>query len=329
MPIEWTSLLPKLQAGNQFLITSHVRPDCDALGSELGLAGVLEGMGKSVTILNADPTPANIAFIDPERRIKTLGVDIQPDSIPEHDQFIVVDTSAWIQLGAMADVMKASTATKIVIDHHMSSDDLDATEFKDVQCEATGRLITELAEHAGVALTPEISMPLLAALMTDTGWLRFPSVSASSYEIAAKLIAGGANQSWLYGQLYEQETLAQNVLRGRVATRLTAAHGKRIVHSYALNQDFVETGAERTATENCVNQGLRIKATEAAFFLVEQEAGGFKASFRSRGAVDCSRVAEQFGGGGHKAAAGAFVKETSVEMAIEKVMAALLAEFDS
>lgn len=328
MPLEWTPLLELLEAGNRFLITSHVRPDCDALGSELGLAGVLEALGKQATILNADPTPANIAFIDPDQRIQTLGVDVSPDAIPAHDCFVVVDTSAWAQLGAMADVMRQSTAVKIVIDHHVSSDNLDAQEFKDVHCEATGRLITELAEHAGVTITPDIAMPLLAALMTDTGWLRFPSVSASSYETAAKLVAGGASPSWLYGQLYEQETLPQNVLRGVVASRMQATADNRIVYSYVLNEDFRQTAAPRTATENCVNQGLRIKTTEATFFLVQQENGGFKASFRSRGKLDCSQVAEKFGGGGHKAAAGAFVDAGTAEEAITKVLAVLTPMLD-
>ena len=160
MPLPWNELLAQLKQGTKFLITSHVRPDCDALGSELGLAGVLEAMGKEVAIVNADATPANIAFIDPEKKIQTLGVHVNPDTIPEHDVFIVVDTSAWVQLGDMADVMRQSTATKLVIDHHVSSDDLDAIEFKDVDCEATGRLITELAAEAGVPLTESIAVPL-------------------------------------------------------------------------------------------------------------------------------------------------------------------------
>jgi len=328
MSLPWNALLEQLNQGTKFLITSHVRPDCDALGSELGLAGVLEAMGKEVAIVNADPAPANIAFIDPQNKIQTLGIDATADSIPEHDVFVVVDTSAWVQLGAMADVMRQSTATKLVIDHHVSSDDLDAVEFKNIECEATGRLITELAEAAGVSLTESIAMPLLAALMTDTGWLRFPSVSASSYEIAAKLIAGGANPSWLYGQLYEQETLPENVIRGRIASRMKAEAGNRIVHTYALNEDFTETGAPRTATENCVNQGLRIAETLATFIMVEQEAGGFKVSFRSRGPTDCSKVAEHFGGGGHKAAAGAFINEGSLELSRQQILAVLTAAID-
>ena len=322
--MDWNALTNELRAGNRFLITSHVRPDCDALGSELGLAGILESLGKTTVILNADPTSPNIQFIDPDRKIQSLGVDVRADQIPEHDVFVVVDTSAWVQLGEMADVMRNSDARKIVIDHHVSSDDLGALEFKDVNCEATGRLITELAEQLEVPLNEHISMPLFAALMTDTGWLRFPSVSASSYAVAAKLIASGANPSWLYNKLYEQETLAGNMLRGRIGSRLTGVAENRIVHSYALNRDFEETGAARTDTENCVNQGLRISETEATFFLVEQASGGFKASFRSRADIDCSKVAEEFGGGGHKAAAGATLTHTKLEDAQNAILSALL-----
>lgn len=307
MDFAWDALCDILRSGERFLLTSHVRPDCDALGSELGLARVLETLGKQVVIVNAHATPDNIAFIDPENKIKTLGVDCQLDSIPEHDVFVVVDTSAWIQLGDMAEAMKASTATKIVIDHHVSSDDLGATEFKDTECEATGRLIADLAAQLKVELTPEIATPLFAAIMTDTGWLRFPSVSASSYACCARLIEGGASPTWVYGQLYEQETLARNLLRARIYSRFAELHDGRLIHTYVLNSDFAETGAERTDTEDCVNHGLRIKGTEAAFIIVEQPDKSFKTSFRSRGPIDVSNVAEQFGGGGHKAAAGAIV----------------------
>jgi phosphoesterase RecJ-like protein len=264
-------------------------------------------MGKQVTILNADSTPANIQFIDPNRKIQHLGTDCTLDSIPEHDVFVVLDTSAWVQLGDMADALRNSSAQKIVIDHHVSSDDLGATEFKDTECEATGRLITDLASHLDVALTPETSMPLFAALITDTGWLRFPSVTASSYECAAKLIDGGASPSWVYGQLYEQDTIARHLLRSKISGRMKELYEGKLIHMYCLNQDFEETNAQRTDTEDCVNQGLRVKGTEVSFILVEQPDGRFKASFRSRGPVDVSKIAEQFGGGGHKAAAGALI----------------------
>lgn len=307
MPLDWDALADVLRSGSRFLLTSHMRPDCDALGSELGLAKILESLGKQVAIVNHDATPAIIQFIDPERVIQSLGNEVSLDSIPEHDVFVVLDTSAWGQLGDMGEALKASSARKIVIDHHVSSDDLGATEFKDTQCEATGRLIADLAKHLDIRLTPEIATPLFAALITDTGWLRFPSVTASSYECAARLIEGGASPTWIYGQLYEQETLQRNLLRGKIFTRLASLHEGRLIHTHVLNSDFEETGAQRTDTEDAVNQGLRIKGTEAAFIMVEQPDGRFKVSFRSRGKIDVSAVAEHFGGGGHKAAAGTFV----------------------
>ena len=307
MSIDWSALVNILQSESRFLLTSHVRPDCDALGSELGLAGILEAMGKEVHIVNADPTPDNIAFIDPQRRIKSLGIDYQPGQLPAHDVFVVMDTSAWVQLGAMADELKATDAAKIVIDHHVSSDDLGATEFKDTQCEATGRLVTDLAMHLGVPLTSEIATPLFAALVTDTGWLRFSSVTSQSYEAAGKLVAAGASPTWVYQELYEQTTLERYKLRSRILDRMAVVCNGRLTYTWVLNDDFSDTGAQRTDTEDAVNQGLRIKGTKASFIMVQQPDGRFKVSFRSRDGIDVSRVAEQFGGGGHKAAAGAFV----------------------
>lgn len=327
MSLPWDDLVDLLNRGQRFLLTSHVRPDCDAIGSELGLALILNAIGKEVAIVNADPIPANIAFIDPDNRVQTLGGDVTLDSLPEHDVFIVLDTSAWAQLGGMSEALRTSNAKKIVIDHHVSSDDLGAAEFKDPQCEATGRLIADLAEHMGLTMTPQIATPLFAALVTDTGWLRFPSVSASSYETAARLVAGGASPSWIYGQLYEQDTLERNRLWGRILSRLVMLHNGRLAHTYVLNRDFEEVGAQRTDTEDAVNQGLRIKGTEVAFIMVEQPAGGFKVSLRSRGHTDVSKVAEQFGGGGHKAASGAFIEqpfEPAQEMVVKALSDALL-----
>ena len=321
MSVAWDELCRILSENQSFLLTSHVRPDCDALGSELGLGGILETLGKDVTILNADKTPPGLDFIDPEGRIQSLDGDA-PQNLPGHDVLVILDTSAWGQLGVMAEAVKSTSAQKIVVDHHVSEDDLGATSFKDTEAEATGRLITELAGHLGVALTPRIAMPLFAAMVTDTGWLRFPSVTSQSFEICAKLVAAGADPPWVYGKLYEQATLARCRLRGRLLARMETIHGGRLVHTYATLEDFAETGAMPTDTEDLINQGLAIAGTEVGAILVEQQSGGFKISLRSRCHVDCSEVAANFGGGGHRAAAGAFL-ELPLEVAQRKVLQAL------
>lgn len=324
MNIDWPSFLDIFRRQRTFLLTSHIRPDCDALGSELGMAGVLEALGKEVLILNGHPTPPNLAFIDPQQRIRVLGRDLAADALPPVDVLVILDTSAWAQLGPMAEVVRASSAQKVILDHHVSEDDLQAVSFKDPQVEATGRLVLEAARQLGVALTPEIAIPLFAAIATDTGWFRFSSARAAAYRAAAELIEAGVRPDELYAQLYERDTLGRVRLRGVILSRVRAERGGRLVHTFVLKEDFSQTGALPSDTEDVINMTLAIAGAEMAVITIEQPEGGCKVSLRSRCAVDCSRIAEQFGGGGHKAAAGAFLHEPPHEAAA-KVLAAVQA----
>jgi phosphoesterase RecJ-like protein len=314
MPVNWPRFVEIVQAHRRFLLTSHIRPDCDALGSELGMAGVLESLGKQVRIVNGQATPPNLAFIDPQKKIKALGEDVQPAELQDAEVLIILDTSAWAQLGPMAEVIRTTRAKKLLMDHHVGEDDLGAELFKDTSAEATGRLVTEAAERLGVKLTPQIATPLFAAVATDTGWFRFTSANAGTYRTAAKLTEGGASPAAIYRDLYEQDTLGRVKLRGRILERTQVELNGRLAHTYVLKADFAETGALPSDTEDVINMTLAIAGVEAAVIFVEQLKGGFKLSFRSRGRMDCNELARNFGGGGHKAAAGAFQQGTLEEV---------------
>jgi phosphoesterase RecJ-like protein len=314
MPINWSRFAEIVRAHQRFLLVSHIRPDCDALGSELGMAAILEALGKSVRIVNGQATPPNLAFIDPERRIGVIGQTVQAAELADVHVLMILDTSAWAQLGPMSDVIRAFRGRKIVVDHHVSADDLQAELFKDVAAEATGRLIVEAAEALGVKLMPQMATPLFAAVATDTGWFRFASTSAGTYRCAAKLIDAGANPAAIYNALYEQDTPGRMKLRGLILSRIAVELGGRLAHTYVLKEDFAQTGSLPSDTEDMINLLLCIAGTQFAVIFVEQAGGGFKISFRSRSAVDCSKLAEKYGGGGHKAAAGAFVKGALAEV---------------
>jgi phosphoesterase RecJ-like protein len=314
MTVNWSRFSEIIHAHERFLLTSHIRPDCDALGSELGMAGVLEALGKRVTIVNGMATPPNLAFIDPQNRIRVIGEDIQLEDLDNIEVLMILDTSAWAQLGPMGDVIRATQAKKIVVDHHVSEDELGAEPFKNTSAEATGRLVVEAAEELGVALTPEIATPVFAALATDTGWFRFGSASSGTYRIAAKLIDAGASPAGIYCDLYEKDTLGRVRLRGVILSRVCCELDGRLAHTYVLNEDFEATNALPSDTEDVINMALAIDGVEFAVIFVEQAGGGFKLSFRSRCGLDCSQIAEQFAGGGHKAAAGAFQKGTLEEV---------------
>ena len=314
MSIDWPRFADIVGKNQRFILTSHVRPDCDALGSELGMMLVLQALGKQVRIVNGQETPPNLAFIDPARRIGVIGQTVQPADLADAQVHMVLDTSAWQQLGPMADILRSTTARKIVLDHHMSADDLGAEEFKDTTAEATGRLVVDAADALGVKLTSEMALPLFAAIATDTGWFRFGNTTSQTYQYASRLAAAGAQPAAIYNALYEQETLGRLRLRGEILARTTAELEGRLVHTYVLVDDFTRTGSLPSDTEDVINATLTIRGTQFAVIFVQQAGGGFKISFRSRSHVDCSKLAEQFGGGGHKAAAGCTVIGTLDEV---------------
>src|SRR5436309_12490231 len=124
MPISWLRFAEIVTANQRFVLTSHIRPDCDALGSELGMAAVLRSLGKTVRIVNGQATPPNLAFIDPKKRIGVIGQTVQPGELADIQIVIILDTSAWAQLGPMSDFIRSFAGQKIVVDHHVSEDDL-------------------------------------------------------------------------------------------------------------------------------------------------------------------------------------------------------------
>lgn len=331
MNVDWPRFCEVIHSANNIVLTSHIRPDCDALGSCLGMAGILETLGKKVRIVCGQPVPANLTFIDPDKKILCINQDIKAEEFADADLHMILDTSAWIQLGDMADVIRNSTYKKIIFDHHVGEDDIDAELFKNTTAEAVGRMCVEAAEQLGVELTPEISTPIFAALATDTGWFRFNSVNEVTYQAAAKLVTGGAVPSKIYGDLYERETVGRVRLRGTVLARVQTELEGRLAHTFIMPDDYEKTGAQTTDTEDLINLALEIEGTVFAVIMVGQVDGGYKMSFRSRCKSPANEVAREFGGGGHKAAAGAFIEsndfETVQKQVLDHVRAVLTAEF--
>lgn len=304
MTIDWQPLIEILEQNHRFVLSSHVRPDADAVGSELGMAAILESMGKSVRIVNPSALPANIGFLDPTQRVLKINEGITPEEILDTDVHMILDTSAWVQLVDVGKVFRKSTAVKAVIDHHVSADRLGAIEFKDTKAEATGTLVYRLARELGVDLPPSAATALFTAIATDTGWFRFPATTSETYAIAGDLIDRGADQSAIYRELYERRSYARMKLAGRVLGNMQLECDGRLAYVVVSGADLAETGAVQADTEDLVNECLKIDGTIAAFIAIEQANKRVKVSFRSRSVLDIAAVAEQFGGGGHKQAAG-------------------------
>lgn len=328
MTLDWTPFRQLLDAHQTFLITSHVRPDADAIGSEVGLAALLQQLGKTARIINTAGTPPHLQFLDPEQQVRQLGASATANDILSADVHVIVDTSSWLQLSDVGKVLRDSKKPRVVIDHHVSADDLQAIELKDPTREATGALICELAASLGIKPTPAAATALFAAIATDTGWYRFAATTGDTLRVAGSLIDCGAQPHAVFRELYEQASLARIRLAGRVLSRVTLDCQGQLAYTSVPWSDFEELGAISSDTEDLVNEGLKIAGTKAAFIAIEQQNRQVKVSFRSRTEVDVAKIAEQFGGGGHKQAAGATLPGPLTK-AIEQALSAMKSALES
>jgi phosphoesterase RecJ-like protein len=307
MAVDWSRLRQIVETHDRFLITSHVRPDGDAIGSELGMARLLTQKGKQSVIANCSSLPPRYRFLDPDRRIRRYGEEISAAELAAIEVVIILDTSAWGQLGRMADFVRATSAKKIIVDHHISEDDMGAELFKDTSAAACGLLVAEAVEHLGCEMTRDVAEPLFVAIATDTGWFRFGSTDGRTLRVAARLIEAGIGVDRLYRTIFEESSMARLKLLGKLLDSLEVVAEGRVAHGAIRLDDLKATGAAPADSEDMVNYTLSITGIEVGLLFVELASGGVKVSFRSRDAFDCTEVAGQFGGGGHRQAAGATI----------------------
>jgi phosphoesterase RecJ-like protein len=186
----------------------------------------------------------------------------------------------------------------------VSQDDMSAVVFKDTTSESTGRLVLQAIDALSVELTPEMASPLFAAIATDTGWFRFASVGEATLQAAARLVGAGVKPNEVFAKLYEQNSLARLWLQGRILANVKSHLGGRLLSTAITQADVAAVGAEATDTEDVINRLLAVAGTEVALLFLEMAPEETKVSLRSRTGVDVNAIAGQFGGGGHKAAAG-------------------------
>lgn len=320
MPLDWSPFVDLVRRCHRFLLMTHVRPDGDALGSELALAGSLRQHGKHVRVVIASNLPPRYKFLDPDGT-KIERFHAPGDNFRNVDAVIVVDTGTWNQIGDFGPFLKTLNVPKMVIDHHRTQDDLGGPHLVDTSAEAAGRLIYEASRALGGPITTEIADALFLALATDTGWFRHANTTPATFELAEELTLAGANPNVLYDRLYEQVSLGKLKLTGIVLDRLTTTGEGLVSFTKVYLADYSTTGAVPSETEDMINLVRSVEGSEVALMFIEQVDGGVKVSFRSRSRIDVDKIAERFGGGGHRLASGAMIPGTMDEVVI-KVLAA-------
>src|SRR3989440_3205709 len=304
-----------LRDHQRFAILGHVRPDGDALGSQLALALSLQQLGKDVRVWNEDGMLEKYSFL-PRADLLT-----KPPSVAEDvDVAIALDTAIQNRLGtALAAV--GSAKIWINIDHHRSNPGYGDLVIVDVSAPATGEIIFNLIKSQGLPFDHDIAENLYAAISTDTGSFQYPNTSARTFEIAAELVrAGGLDVGKISRQLYENYPRRRlELLRELLRTMRFSAHDR--VASFSLS---LKTAADLSVlpedNEGLIDHLRAVRGVIVAVFFEELVDGKVRVSMRSKDeAVDVCAICQKFGGGGHTLAAGARIRGSLAEVE-EKVL---------
>ncbi len=316
----WHKIIPVIKNNNTFVLTSHINPDCDALGSELALAEYLSGLGKKVAIINSDPAPAVYRFLDPQSKIKRYSPKKHASVIQTADVIIVLDASGnWKRVGPVGQTLKQAQAVKLCIDHHPDATDFVDLAVIDTEASATGELIYDLALTMGGTVSKHMAQALYAAVVTDTGSFRFPKTSPQTHRITAELLAAGADPLYIYSQIYEQYTAGCIRLKGRVMESIKTTGGGQIAY-YGLTQSALKSyGVKSSELDGFAGLGQQIEGVRIVIFCQEVPKNRVKISLRSNGTVAINQIAVAYKGGGHPSAAGAIVSGKLDEVMAEVI----------
>ncbi len=315
-------IIEAIRGSKEFLLLTHVNPDGDALGSVVALGRVLSSLGKSRHLLSPGAIPPEYSFL-------TLANEIS-DSLPARDRWQVVfllDTPCASRLPLSLSEKIPPCGKLINIDHHPGNAIDGSLNWVDARASSVGEMLYRLFDGAGYVISPDVATPLYTAILTDTGSFQFPNTTPSTLMAAGKLVERGADPADVADRVYGSHSLRKyKLLAEALATLQTGCSGKAAL-MWVTNMMLRKVGGSLLDTDGFENFPRKVERAEVAILFKQQDdADTVKVSLRSkRPAVDVSRVAARFKGGGHRTAAGCIITG-SPESVQQQVMRAVAEE---
>lgn len=297
---------------NKIAITYHVSPDGDALGSALALLQGIRSYGKEAYVVSKDLVGDNLSFLPYAEEITNEVIKPTEGT----DCVIVVDCGNFERISAD---LNNFDGTIVNIDHHLSNDKYGDINYIDTKAAATAEIIYELLIDLNVQLTNEISECIYTGLMTDSGSFRFSSTTKRTHDIAGDLMSKGLKHEEVHRRVFDNRSYDKLKLISLVLQEMELICNKKIVFMKIYKEMIDKVGIILDDTGDIISLGNQVKGVEGAILVKEVE-GGVKASFRAKDNLDMRKVAENFGGGGHTKAAGAFIKNKTIEEAKEEII---------
>lgn len=295
-----------VDSARRILVTSHWRPDGDALGCIVALREVLRTLGKEVLAGVPDDVPGRYSFLAAAEPLHNLVREADTVRDFAADLVLIADTSAKGQVEPIWPFLQDCPASRLIVDHHVTHDIPAQTELYDTTAGATGLVLFDWFAAAGWQINRAAAEGLFVAMATDTGWFRFSSADARLYRAGADLIERhGVKPNELYQQLYMSESPARMKLLAGLLGSLEMYANDQLAVCTVTREMFDRTGAQYWETEDLINEPMRIGPVRVTVLLIEEPDGKVRMSLRSKDAVNVAAIAQQFGGGGHQRAAGA------------------------
>lgn len=313
-------LMTELLPGRRVVLSTHINADGDGCGSETALARLLQARGMECWIVNPTPWPSMFDFL--------LGDDVRDRSaegaraLGGADVLVVLDISDVKRLGNLAEAVRGLTIPKLVIDHHVATDEPAGTiVLSDTSACATGELVHDVAQVLGAEITEPVARSLYAAILTDTGGFRYSNTTPRAHAVAARLLGAGVNPEEMYRRIYASVPLGRLRLLRDALDTLEVDGEMGLAWVSVPAGALEEYGLRSEDLDGIVEHPRSILGTRLALFFRDLGHGKVKVSFRSTGDVDVNTFARRFGGGGHAKAAGALIPGGLAEVR-ERVVAA-------
>lgn len=297
-------ILAAVRESRTFCVVGHVRPDGDCIGSQLGLTLALRNEGKKVTCWNEDGVPGKLSFLDPQ------GLIGKPKRGHSFDCVIAVDCASFERLGKTGSCI-GDRKVFINIDHHASNTRYADLNWISSKEPSSGEIIYRLLKAANWPITQPIADCLFTAISTDTGSFQYPSTRPSSFHASGDLVKRGADLAKICDEVYQSYPLSRVRLLQHVYNGFRLTHDDQIAYFWLKKSDYERTGAEPDDSEGLIDHVRAIEPVVVACLFEEISPDLTRISLRSKSDdVNVNEIAAQFGGGGHRAAAGARVKGT-------------------
>jgi phosphoesterase RecJ-like protein len=293
-----------LLANDFYIVASHDGPDADGLGAAYALVLALRALGKRAIPMVSDGVPSKYRFIDQAELFASLSTKGKPPFEPEESTLIVVDTHDLNYLGSSGDSLLALARRHMVIDHHEVKGDLGPLAFVDPAASSTCELVYLLVRRLGAQLSKDAAEAIFAGMVYDTGSFAYPKTSERTLAFASELVRLGVQPYAIHNHLYESGSIGVLILQKAVFSTLELHAENRIAVQTLRRSDLAASGAAYEDAEDLVNIPLQGRTIEVSLLFKENLEGRLRCSLRSKGTVNVAHIAQSFGGGGHKTAAG-------------------------